>query len=125
MAIHSSLINFVSAIETRTQWICSSPDSPIEAECVFTAKDGTNTSYDCKYNTTTKTWTCTVAEKTGSATTNERTDSNTLNKLTGSQIPLGLKSALDSAIKSQNGGLAMRQNNTEGSRPVVRDHRTQ
>lgn len=54
-------------------------DEQSEAECVFTAKDGTNTSYDCKYNTTTKTWTCTVAEKTGSATTNERTGSNTLN----------------------------------------------
>jgi hypothetical protein len=33
--------------------------------------------------------------------------------LTGSQIPLGLKSALDSAIKNENGGLVIGQNNTQ------------
>lgn len=35
--------------------------------------------------------------------------------MTGSQIPLGLKSALDSAIKNQNGGLVVGQGSTQES----------
>ena len=56
-----------------------------------------------------------VVTRKKSATLNERTDTDTLNKLTDSQIPLGLKSALESAIKSQNGSLVIGRNNTQGN----------
>jgi hypothetical protein len=115
MAVYGSSMNFVSALETKTHWICAPGDSVYQADCVFTSKDGKNTSYDCKYNTTTKTWSCSVAERTDSVTPNETTGSKNLNKLTDSQIPLGLKSALDSAIKNQNGGLVIGQSNTQDS----------
>jgi hypothetical protein len=74
------------------------------------------TLYDCTYDKGTKKWNC-VAEKTGSGTPNQMPGSETVNKMTDSQIPLGLKSALDSAIKSQNGGLVTGQGSTISPNP--------
>ncbi|MGI8720264.1 MAG: hypothetical protein ACR2KF_07035, partial [Nitrososphaeraceae archaeon] len=84
---------------------------PNTAFCSIT-KDGATTDYNCTYDTTTKKWSC-VKAKTGSDIPNEMTRSETLSKMTGSQIPLGLKSALDSAkVKDQNGGLLSGESTT-------------
>lgn len=113
MAVYSSSINFVSGkakVEVTITLSCTFSNDGNRANC-----EGTNKrTYDCNYDTTTEKWSCVkTSTKTSPNTPNETTDPETLNKLTGSQIPLGLKSALDSAIKNQNSGLVMGQNNTQ------------
>ena len=117
MAIYSSSINSVSAaFVVHGKWTCTQMySSPNYASCNLTIS-GTSTDYNCNYDTKTKKWTC-VKAKSGSGTPNQMPGNENLNKMTDSQIPLGLKTALDSAIKTENGGLVMGQSNateTEG-----------
>jgi hypothetical protein len=115
MAIYISSINSVSALLTA-HWICTQSDSrPNYASCNYVYLSS-STNYNCNYNTKTEKWSC-VKAKTGSGTPNQIPDSETLNKMTDSQIPLGLKSALDSAIKNQNGGLVTGQGSTISPNP--------
>jgi hypothetical protein len=115
MAVYTSSINFVSA-KVISMWTCGrSVDKPNQASCTIT-NNGVRTDYNCTYDATTKKWSCVkAAAKISPNTPNQMPGSETLNKLTDSQIPLGLKSALDSAIKSQNGGLVTGQSNTQNS----------
>ena len=118
MAVYISSINSVSAFKVPATWTCTQIFSnPNYASCNLTAKGVSSTDYNCNYNTKTEKWTC-VKAKASSGTPNEMPGSETLSKMTDSQIPLGLRSALDSAVKSdqsnqklqsqqqaQNGGL--------------------
>ena len=117
MAVFGSSMNFVTAKSTVTEsWSCIQlASSPNNANCTLT-RSGVSSDYNCTYNTTTKKWSCAQA-KTSSGTPNQMPGSETLNKMTDSQIPLGLKSALDSALKSQNGGLVTGQGSTISPNP--------
>jgi hypothetical protein len=117
MAVYVSSINSVIAKSTVTEvWTCIQlVSSPNSASCHLT-RSGVESDYNCSYNTSTKKWTCTQA-KTSSGTSNPMTGSETIRKFTDSQIPLGLKGALDSAIKSQNSGLVTGQSSTISPNP--------
>jgi hypothetical protein len=119
MAVYISSINSVSALITvRRTWSCVMGAGSTYASCNLTVKgdpDGnTSTNYNCNYDTKTEKWTC-VKARTSSGTPNQLPGSDTLSKMTDSQIPPGLKSALDSAIKTQNSDLAIGGNKTQGT----------
>ena len=115
MAMYSSSVNFVSAMSYIWQCLQDSGDGT-SASCTNTDTKGVKTNYNCTYDTTTKKWSC-VKAKTSSGTPNQMPGSETFNKMTNSQIPLGLQSALDSAIKNQNGGLVTGQGSTISPNP--------
>jgi hypothetical protein len=109
IAVYCSSINSVSALEVPATWTCTQMYSnPNYASCNLTVKGLSSTDYNCNYDHKTKKWTCDKA-KTISGTPNQISGSEAVRKFTDSQIPLGLKSALVSAIKSQNGGLVSSQ----------------
>ena len=108
MALYSSSINFVSGAGKVNVWgagstVCSFSNNGNAASC--------STQYTqqfCTYDTAAEKWSC-VKAKTSSGSPSQMPGSESLSKMTDSQIPLGLKSALDSAIKSQNGSLVIGQ----------------
>jgi len=117
IAVYCSSINSVIAKSTVTEvWSCIQlASSPNNASCHLT-RSGVDSDYNCSYNASTKKWTCTQA-KTISSTPYQIPGSENVRKFTNSQIPLGLKSALDSAIKSQIGGLITGQSNPNSPNP--------
>jgi hypothetical protein len=120
MAIYISSISSVSALPlpVKQTWTCAqSSKTPNYASCNLALQGATgvtSTDYNCNYDTKTEKWSC-VKAKTGSGTPNQMPGSETVNKMTDAQIPLGLKSALQSTIKNGNFGLQMRQNDTQVS----------
>nr|ACY24476.1 hypothetical protein 29d5orf28 [uncultured crenarchaeote 29d5] len=100
IAAYCSSINSVIAVSTVTEtWTCIQlTSSPNSANCTLT-RSGISSDYNCNYDTSTKKWTCDKA-KTTSGTPNQIPGSEIVRKFTDSQIPLGLKSALDSAIQT-------------------------
>jgi hypothetical protein len=113
MAMYSSSVNFVSAMSYIWKCLQDSGDGT-SASCTNTDTKGVKTNYNCTYDTTTKKWSC-VKAKTSSGTPNQMPGFETLNKMTDSQIPLGLKGALQSMVQNGNLGSQMRQNNTQNS----------
>jgi hypothetical protein len=106
-----SLIHAKSNIKVTYSSVCGA-DGEGGLICNIVDKKGGSTDWKCSL--VDGKWNC-IKQKTSSVAPNQIPGSETLNKLTGSQIPLGLKSALDSAIKNQNGGLVIGQNNTQSS----------
>jgi hypothetical protein len=120
MAVYSSSINFVSAkgeVKAGNSIICSKGPSGNNAVCEVTNGSDIRT-YVCKYDVAAEKWSCEKwVGKTGSGSPNGMTGSETLGKMTDSQIPLGLKSALDSAVKAQSGGPVTGQGSTVSPTP--------
>jgi hypothetical protein len=120
MAVYISSISSVSALPlpVKQTWTCAqSSKTPNYASCNLAlqgATGTTSTNYNCNYDTTNEKWTC-VKAKTSSGTPNQMSGSETVSKMTDSQIPLGLKGALQSMIQNGNFGSQMRQNNTQNS----------
>lgn len=98
IAVYSSSVNFVSAA-IYVQGCVRYGDN--YSECTITEKPGVKSDWKCVYDSSTNNWSC-VKAKTGSGTPNQLPGSETLNKMTDSQIPLGLRNALDSAVQKSN-----------------------